>query len=144
MARSLDGQQARPDIAACVSSGLFDECLQAMVALEAGGAKGLVTVVHSSLYSTISIVVRCRSHPGCDDKIRGVASALAFFLENPVNLVEELGSSTDSLAAQLCAPLATAASRLGLRYNLEMGSPCQADPKYLSGIFCRLWCIWQR
>ena len=102
VARSMDGQAARPDVAACVSSGVFDVCLDVMAALEAGGAKGLQTVEHMGLYSTMSVVSRCCSHPGCEDKIRGVASALAFCLEHSLEYAEATGQTTGSLAAQLC------------------------------------------
>ncbi len=90
-------------MAACVSSGVFDVCLNVMAALEAGGAKGLQTVEHRGLYSTMSVVSRCSSHPGCEDKIRGIASALAFCLEHSLDVAEEAGQTTGSLAAQLCA-----------------------------------------
>ena len=103
VARSMDGQAARPDVAACVSSGVFDVCLNVMVALEAGGAKGLQTVEHTGLYSTMSVVSRCSSHSGCEDKNRGIASALAFCLEHSLEVAEEAGQTTGSLAAQLCA-----------------------------------------
>ena len=107
VARSLDGQVARPDVAACVSSGVFDVCLEIMVAFEACGTNGLQTVSGPGLYSAISVVVRCAWYPGCEGKIRGVVSALAFCLENSIDVVPESGQTTGSLAAQLCAPPAS-------------------------------------
>jgi len=103
VARSFDGQAERPDVAACVASGLFDICLEAMVAFEAAGVEGLRTVAHGSIYSAMSIVTRCRMHPGCTEKIRELPpSVLAFCLEYSVDMFKEFGQTTGSLAAQLC------------------------------------------
>eukprot|EP01046_Picozoa_sp_COSAG06_P077601 COSAG06_NODE_25347_length_639_cov_0.953704_2_plen_126_part_00 len=103
--KSMHGQTARPDIAACVTSGLFDMCLELVRAFEAGGVEGLQTVSSFSIYLALSAVAKCLTYPGCSRKVREVASALAFCLENNVDAAEEVGQTTSAVAALICASL---------------------------------------
>ena len=103
VARHLDGEKERPDRAACVSSGLFDLCLEAVAAFAAGGVETTQTVSRYTLYCTLSLVARCYAHPKCDEKVRREASALGFCLEHSITLDEEFGQTSGSLAAQICA-----------------------------------------
>eukprot|EP01043_Picozoa_sp_COSAG02_P070267 COSAG02_NODE_12374_length_1556_cov_1.731640_2_plen_268_part_01 len=88
--------------AACVKSGLFDLLIEVVTAFEAGGVEGLQTVGHPGLYYALSIVTKCRSAPGCEHKIRGVAKALAFCLDHRLDYIEGIGATTDSAATALC------------------------------------------
>ena len=47
----LRGTQARPDLDACVSSGLFDLCVQMVAAFAAAGVDGLQGTEHSVMYA---------------------------------------------------------------------------------------------
>jgi hypothetical protein len=44
----------------------------------------------------------CRPEPGCEAQIRGVAPALAFCLEHNLDLMEELGATTQGNATGVC------------------------------------------
>ena len=96
LTRTFAGQAARPDLAACASSGVFDICIEAVEASAAARVDGL------RILPALGILVRCRSQPGCEVKIRGAASALAFCMENSLDLMEELGYTTGTMAAKLC------------------------------------------
>jgi hypothetical protein len=99
---SFTGQAERPDLAACVASGLFDICLEAVVAFAAAGVEALGDTDHVAVFCSLAIVGSVRAQPGCEAKIRGAASALAFCLENSLNQIEEMGLTTGSVAAMLC------------------------------------------
>lgn len=100
--RCCAGQKARPDLDACVSSGLFDICVQMVVAFASAGAGGLQDTDHVALQFALSFVSKCSSYPGCEPKVRGVASALAFCLEHSLDTMEELGYTTGAAAAKVC------------------------------------------
>ena len=99
----MAGHTPRPDVAACVSSGLFDVCLEAVRAFEARGLEGLRTVSSLSIYYSLRIVSACLSYPGCTHKIRAVSSALGFCPENSVEVAAEVGQTSCAIAAGLCA-----------------------------------------
>ena len=96
------GQAARPDLAACVSSGLLDLSVEAVVAFAAAGVDGLGDTDHCAVYSALGFFRYCRAEPGCETKIRSVAPALAFCLENNLDLMEDLGMTTQGNAASVC------------------------------------------
>jgi hypothetical protein len=103
MTKLFAGEVSRPDLAACVASGLFDLCIEAIKAVAAAGVDGLQDTHHTVLHFTMGIVQRCRAQPGCEDKIRSTADALAFCLMNDLDVaVEGLGVTTAATAAQIC------------------------------------------
>ena len=102
VANGFLGQQARPDIEACVSCGLFDFCVEMVEAVASAGVAGLQDTHHATLFKALGWLTRCSSLAGCEAKIRGVATALAFCLEHSLDVVEELGLTTGSYAARVC------------------------------------------
>jgi hypothetical protein len=110
--KALSGEVSRPDLAACVASGLFDLCLEAITAVAAAGVVGLQDTHHGTLYFALSVVRICRAQPGCENKIRSAAAALAFCLMNDLDFIADLGVTTGATAAQICEyPSAAALSR---------------------------------
>jgi hypothetical protein len=102
LTRIFAGQATRPDLDACVRSGLFDFCLDSIVAFAAAGLEGLEDTDHGMLQVPLSFLAKTAGQPGCETKIRGVASALAFSLEHSLDMMEELGWTTGTIAARVC------------------------------------------
>ena len=100
--RSFGGQAARPDLAALVSSGLFDLSVDAVTTFAAAGVDGLGNTDHMAVSPLLSFLKYCRALPGCEAKIRSVAPALAFCLENSLDVIAELGITTQVTATSLC------------------------------------------
>ena len=100
--RLLVGQTERPDLAACVTSGLFDICVEVVVAFAGAGIDGLRDTDHGVVIHTLGWLGRMGSQPGCEAKIRGTATALVFCLENSLEFIEDLGATTGSYAARVC------------------------------------------
>eukprot|EP01043_Picozoa_sp_COSAG02_P000754 COSAG02_NODE_14_length_56855_cov_512.793661_35_plen_399_part_00 len=100
--RSFAGQKARPDLEAAVSTGLFDLCVEMVVAVASAGVEGLQDTHHSVLQYALSFLAKCGSLAGCEATIRSAATALAFCLENSLDYIEELGGTTGALAARVC------------------------------------------
>lgn len=99
------GQPQRPDLEALVASGLFEECVSAVVAFAAAGAEGLHDTSHTSLGMTLNVLRNCHQQPGCEARIRSLAPALGFCLENDLDYMEQLGITSASYAAQICESL---------------------------------------
>ena len=102
MVKLFAGQLQRPDLEAIVASGLFEEGAAAVAAVGATGTEGLHDTHHSILYQALSLLKNCRQQPGCEARIRSLAPALAFCLENDLDLFEQVGATTASSAAQIC------------------------------------------
>eukprot|EP01048_Picozoa_sp_COSAG05_P021007 COSAG05_NODE_3736_length_1871_cov_2.442438_1_plen_389_part_00 len=96
------GEVSQPDLVACVASGLFDLCIEAIKAVAAAGVDGLQDAHSNALYGALSIVRACRTQPGCEGKIRGMADALAFCLMHDLDFFADIGATTASTAAQIC------------------------------------------
>eukprot|EP01052_Picozoa_sp_SAG31_P001966 SAG31_NODE_66_length_28567_cov_30.222698_7_plen_413_part_00 len=102
------GQAERPDLAACVASGLFDICVKVVAAFAAAGVESLRDTDHIAVFGALTLLVTVTrsvtvgTRPGCEAKIRGIAGALAFCLENSLDVVEVMGFTTGSSAAVLC------------------------------------------
>jgi hypothetical protein len=105
------GEVSRPDLAACVASGLFDSCLEAIRAVAAAGVDGLQDTHHGALYYALTMVRICRAQPGCEDRIRSAADALGFCLMNDLDQIADLGVTTGAMAAQICENPPAALSR---------------------------------
>ena len=95
------GQATRPDIAACVASGVFDICVECVVAFAAAGVDGLCDTDYATTLF-LGLINVCRNHAGCEAKIRGAADALTFCLDNSLNFMEDVGCTSGAFAAMLC------------------------------------------
>jgi len=102
-ARALAGEPDRVDLEAIASSGIFDLCIEGVVAFASQGVEGLPGTCHVTLACCIGLLTKTMRLPGCEAKIRGVAKPLAFCLENSLDAVSEMGSCTGSSATKLCA-----------------------------------------
>jgi len=102
LARPFQGQESRPDVAACLASGFFDWCVEAVAAVAAAGVDGLSDTDCCTLYAALSCLRNNRAGSGCEAKIRGVARSLAFCLMNELDWGKEMGMTTASNAAQIC------------------------------------------
>jgi hypothetical protein len=109
--KALSGEVSRPDLAACVKSGLFDLCLEAIRAVATAGVDGLQDTHHYALYFALSVVRICRAQPGCEAKVRSAAAALAFCLMNDLDCFADFGNTTGATAAQICEYPRVALSR---------------------------------
>jgi hypothetical protein len=54
------------------------------------------------LMFALSFLAKCSSLAGCEATIRSAATALAFCLENSLDFIEEIGSTTGTMAAKVC------------------------------------------
>ena len=100
--RAFAEQAARPDLAACVSSGLFDMAIEGLTAFTTAGVDRLGDTDHFALYMCLGIPRNCRAMPGCEAKIRSVATALAFCLENSLDTCKAIGYTAQASAVQVC------------------------------------------
>lgn len=100
--KAFAGHPTRPDVQACVASGVFDICIDMVAAFASRGMDGLQDTDHCALTHALNLCKVCSSEPGCEAKLRSVATALAFCLEHPLECIEEFGSSTGASAAQIC------------------------------------------
>jgi hypothetical protein len=100
--KAFTGQAERPDLAAIVASGLFDLGVEIVVAFAAAGVDGLRDTDHLVVLFALGLLNIGGSQPGCETKIRGAAGALAFCLENSLELAEAIGMTTGAFAAKLC------------------------------------------
>jgi hypothetical protein len=109
--KTFVGGVSRPDLAACVASGLFDLCLEAVTAVAAAGVDGLHDTHHYALYSALSVIRICRAQSECKDRIRSAADALAFCMMNELDCCVDIGYTTGAAAAQICENPRVALSR---------------------------------
>lgn len=102
LTQGFSRQKARPDLGACVSCGLFDLCVEVVVAFASAGVDGLQDTGHVPLFYALCWLSKCRSQVGCEAKIRSAAPSLSFCLEHSLDFIEEMGMTTGSYAARLC------------------------------------------
>eukprot|EP01043_Picozoa_sp_COSAG02_P041955 COSAG02_NODE_3525_length_6615_cov_2.025629_8_plen_462_part_00 len=100
--KTFAGERSRPDIEACLSSGAFDMCVDMVVAFASAGVNGLQDANHMVVAHALLLLSKCASHPRCEAKIRGVATALTFCLEHTLDVLEEAGITSGSYAARVC------------------------------------------
>ena len=103
----FNGQSHRPDLEAIVASGLFEECASGVASLTGAGVDRAGDVDHAALFMALTILRNCRQQPGTEARIRSLAPALRWCLENDLDLAEQLGMTTGSYAAQICESPAT-------------------------------------
>ena len=140
MTKQFGGELSRPDLAACVASGLFDLCIEAIKAVAAAGVDGLQDTHHCALYYVLSVVRTCRAQPGSEGRIRSVADALAFCLMNDLDCVVDIGVTTGAMAAQICENPYAAPSRGEGHTKSTLHCTCTYLKHQLASS-CRLWCV---
>ena len=104
--RLFYSQSHRPDLEAIVASGLFEECANGVASFAAAGVDGLGDVNRAALVHALIVLRNCRQQPGAEARIRSLAPALGWCLENDLDHLEQLGMTTGSYAAQICESLA--------------------------------------
>jgi hypothetical protein len=144
LTKCFAGEVSQPDLVACIASGLFDLCIEAIKAVAAAGVDGLQDTHSIALYWALAIVRACRTQPGCEGKIRGMADALTFCLMHDLDFIADVGISTASAAAQICEnPRAALLSRGEAHYVHSVHStPLMRT--YLThqlALWCRLRCV---
>ena len=130
------GQSHRPELEAIVASGLFEHSLSVVRAFETAGVDRLGDASASVLFFALNIVKYLRSHPGCEEKIRGLGSALAFAMEHSLDYINVLGMTTGAYATQICelsfdrtADTARSLVSLGRRCVFSQAAACLAETK---------------
>ena len=106
---ALAAKTKRPSLEAIVARGIFEECAAAIEAVSAGGTEQLQTVGVYNLVAAMRLVLNCRSHPGCEARIRSLATALEFCLQHDRASASELGVSSAQLAASIGEPVCATA-----------------------------------
>lgn len=106
LCKCFHGQPHRPDVEAIVASGLFEECVAGIEAVADGGTTQLHDVAGYPLLWALRLLLNCHSHPKCEARIRGMATALEFCLEpkHDIVLCQELHITTASIAASIGEP----------------------------------------
>ena len=107
IANTLSGQANRPDLEAIIESGFLDLCIEGMAAFAARGIDGLADAHHWSVFSFVSVINKVVKLPGCEVKIRAAARPLAFWLENDLAAISDLGQTTDSAVIRICERFCT-------------------------------------
>ena len=102
--KAHNADQVRPDKEALLSSGLLDACLAAVQAFEQRGTDGVADTHHWAIYHSLGLIRNMVGYqPECRAKVRGIASSLAFALENDLPAIEEIGLTAAATAANICA-----------------------------------------
>ena len=102
---ALSGEAKRLELRAFVSSGAVDCCIETVVASVDHGTEGFPDTSNYVACMLLSTISKSRKQPAVEAKIRGVAKALEFWLENDLATLSEMGLSTASMAAQICESL---------------------------------------
>ena len=92
----------RPDLEAIAASGLFEHSLSVVRAFETAGVEMLGDASAAVLHDALCIVRYLRSHPGCEAKIRGLGTGLAFAMEHSLDMIRTMGMTTGAYATQIC------------------------------------------
>ena len=90
--------------AAYISSGWFDLCISAVASAESRGLERLLyDTDHAALQYAFSNLKFLWQEEGCEAKVRSVASAIAFCMENPLQFNKTFGHNTGFAAGLLAA-----------------------------------------
>ena len=100
---ALAAETNRADLKAFVVSGLFDMCIENVVAFVGQGVEALPDTHICPVYFSLGLASKAKSQRGCEAKIRSVAKSLAFCLENSMGVMSDMGLTTGSVATRLCA-----------------------------------------
>jgi hypothetical protein len=79
---------------------MYDLCIEGVEMYRQRGADAPDT--HSGVYFLLSLISKGSGQPGCEAKIRGLAKALGFCLENSLDMHSDMGMTSGAVAAQLC------------------------------------------
>lgn len=132
------GQAHRPDIEAVVASGVFEECVAGIEAVEAGGAEQLHDVSGYALLLALRALLNCHSHPECEARIRSLTTALEFCLDHDMEMAKEIAATTASVAASIGEPaFATAQSAAHLQANNHVPTESLAVSHAVCAVFGR-------
>ena len=96
-------EQHRPDKLALISSGMFDECLAVVQSYEQRGAADVHGTDGGMLYQCLGKIRDGLDQPGSVAKIRAASLAFGFCLSNDKVLIAEIGYTTATIAANICA-----------------------------------------
>ena len=88
-----------------VSSGLLDESIAILQAFEARGVEAVGDTYAGVVLSALGLLCKLCREPSCRPKIRGLASALKFAIDNDLLNVPLTGTSSASYATQVCAAM---------------------------------------
>jgi hypothetical protein len=97
------GEADRLDKVQTVASGLFDISIDAVREFEARGVAGVEDTDYFGIYRALDVIKTCMDQPGCEAKVRGVASGLAFCLDHNLESAGDMGLSSGANAAMVCA-----------------------------------------
>jgi hypothetical protein len=101
--KAFSGLDVRPDLESCISSGVFDLCLEIVAAFAAAGVEGLEDIDVGVLSFALIQLPKVGSYqPECEAKIRGIATSLAFCMEHSLDYMQEMGYTSSSIAARTC------------------------------------------
>eukprot|EP01043_Picozoa_sp_COSAG02_P038771 COSAG02_NODE_3014_length_7551_cov_83.019995_5_plen_110_part_00 len=100
--RAFAATGTRPDLEAFVASGLFEHSLSVVRAFETAGVEMLGDASPAVLHHALCIVRYLRSHPGCEAKVRGLGTGLAFAMEHSLDMIRSMGMTTGAYATQIC------------------------------------------
>ena len=98
-ARAFSGLKLRPiglieKLVQFAETVSIDECIATVAAFGERGVEHLPNTHSHVLYMALSTLGKCTKAPGCDAKIRGVASARAFAQDNSLDFVAGIGYTT--------------------------------------------------
>jgi hypothetical protein len=105
LARGQPAETAQAITLARASSGYFDECVAMLTAFEQHGVEHVQDTNASGLYNAISVIGKCTKVPGCEVKLRGVASALGFAQGHSLAFASETGTTSGGAATQIICTL---------------------------------------
>lgn len=90
---------------AMAGSGIFELVLEGITTFASRGAEALPDTHHGAAFQFLSLTHKLSNiMSGCEAKIRGIASSLAFALEHPLPCVSDTGHDTGASATQICEP----------------------------------------
>jgi len=102
LTKAFAGGAVRPDLEACLSSGLIELCHEMLDTFAARGVDGLSDTNGMAVASGLTVLRNCKDVPGCEENIRRQAKALTFCLEHSLDIAAGAGLTSGSNAAGLC------------------------------------------
>ena len=103
VSRGYQADKERPDKDAFVESGMFDLCCAGVQAYVQRGESCVADTDVAALYACLSPISKLADRPGCEQKIRGIASALAWCIDHDQDWIGAIGLMTSQYAVSTCA-----------------------------------------
>ena len=101
--KAFENEEARPEAALFYSSGLYDECIDALCAMEARGEPGVADTNCMVLGQLLnSLTRRDTTITAGEERMRGAATALKFIIDHPLECISQLGATCDGMAVGIC------------------------------------------